>query len=248
MAAPNNGPQAQPPVAVHADAIEAAVHPGRPDVQAEPRPAVAPRENIQVDPPVQGENPPIDVETLLRRLEALERGKEVGVDQLKKDIVQYALRQPSDFDKYVALDMVERLKIVAQEKRDAKTAFYSTVYASLWQRIGCPAEQFRSYMLALLGDRDYERVVEAIGKVDKVFGAGDNQRGKSWPNHSRQQPPSLMSQPLRPGPYQVPDRQQEGRQRRCFICNATGHMAACCFRRQRFNADGGGPSRPHKRY
>eukprot|EP00794_Sanderia_malayensis_P013399 gene13399-14773_t len=217
MAAPNNGPQAQPPVAVNADAIEAAVQPGRPDVQAEPRPAVAPREDIQVDPPVQGENPPIDVETLLRRLEALERGKEVGVDQLKKDIVQYALRQSSDFD-------------------------------NLWQRIGCPAEQFRSYVLALLGDRDYERVVEAIGKVDKVFGAGDNQRGKSWPNRPRQQPPSLMPQPLRPGPYQVPDRQQEGRQRRCFICNATGHMAARCFRRQRFNADGGGPSRPHKRY
>eukprot|EP00794_Sanderia_malayensis_P020921 gene20921-22976_t len=209
MAASNNGPQAQPPVAINAGAIEAAIQPCRPDVQAKPRPAVAPREDIPVGPPVQGENPPIDVETLLRRLEALERGKEVGVDQLKKDIVQYAL---------------------------------------LGQRIGCLVEQFRSYVLALLGDRDYERVVEAIGKVDKVFGAGDSQRGKSWPNHPGQQPPSLMSLPLRPGPYQVPNHQQEGRQRRCFICNASDHMAARCFRRQRFNADGRRPSRPHKRY
>eukprot|EP00794_Sanderia_malayensis_P003879 gene3879-4422_t len=181
------------------------------------------------------------MEALLRRLEALERGKEVGVDQLKKDNIQYALRQSSDFDKHV----VERLKLFTQEKRDAKTAFYSTEYASLWQRIACPPQQFRNYVRALLGDRDYERVVEAIGKVDKVFGAGDSQRGKSWPNHPSQEPPSLMSQPPRPGPYQVTDRQQEGRRRRCFICNA-GHMAAHCFRRQRFNAGGGGPLRPHK--
>eukprot|EP00794_Sanderia_malayensis_P001649 gene1649-1833_t len=182
--------------------------------------------------------PPIDVEALLRRFEALEREKEVGVDQLKKDIVQYASRQSSDFDKYVALNMVERLKLFAHEKRD-KTAFYSTVYARLWQRIGCLSKKFHSYLLALLGDRDYERVVEAIGKVEKVFEAVDNQHGKSWPNHPSQQPSSLMSQPPRPGPYQVPDRQQQNRRQHCFICNATGHMAARCFRRQHFNADGG---------
>eukprot|EP00794_Sanderia_malayensis_P004202 gene4202-4764_t len=52
MAAPSNGPQAQSPVAVNAGAIEAAVHPGLPDVQAEPRPDVAPREDISVGPPV----------------------------------------------------------------------------------------------------------------------------------------------------------------------------------------------------
>eukprot|EP00794_Sanderia_malayensis_P004209 gene4209-4770_t len=191
--------------------------------------------------------PPIDVEALLWHLEALERGKEVGVDQLKKEIIQNALRQSSDFDKYVALSMVERLKLFTQEKRETKTAFYSTVYASLWQHIGCPPEQFGSYVWALLGDRDYERVVEAIGKVDKVFGAGDSQHGKSWPNHPSQPPPSLMPHPPRPGPYQALDRQQECQRRRCFICNATGHIAAHWFTRHRFNADSCGPSRPNKR-
>eukprot|EP00794_Sanderia_malayensis_P001725 gene1725-1923_t len=169
-----------------------------------------------------GGNPPIDVEALLRRLETLERGKEVGMDQLKKDIVQYALRQSSDFDKYVALNM-----------------------ASATHRV--PVRKIPQLPPGLLGNRDYERVVKAISKLDKVFGVGENQRGKFWRNQPSLQPPSLMSQPPRPGPYQVPDRQQQGRRRRCFICNDTGHMAARCFRRQHFNADGRGTSRPHKR-
>eukprot|EP00794_Sanderia_malayensis_P006725 gene6725-7483_t len=188
----------------------------------------------------------IDVEALLRRLEALEQGQEVSVDQQKKSIVQYALRQAPDFEKYEAINMVERLKLLAREKRDDKTSFYSTVHASLWQRIGCPPEQFRSYVLALLGDRDYKKVVEAIGKVDKTFGAGDSQRGRRWPQSPSHLQFGPTAPPARPRPYPPPSRQQEGRDRRCFICNDPGHLAARCFRRQGFDADGRGPPRLHK--
>eukprot|EP00794_Sanderia_malayensis_P007571 gene7571-8411_t len=133
--------------------------------------------------------------------------------------------------------MMERLKLLGQEKRDDKTAFHATIYASLWQHIGCPPEPFWSYVLALLGDRDYEKVVEAIGKVDKED-----------PGHINPANPQfiLTPHPPRPGLYFVPDRQQEGRRQRCFICNATGHIAVCCFKRERFNADGGRPQRSNE--
>ena len=36
------------------------------------------------------------------------------------------------------------------------------------ERISKPIDQFRSYILALLGDRDYEKIVESLAKVDKA--------------------------------------------------------------------------------
>ncbi len=60
---------------------------------------------------------------LLKRLEAVEKGQPTSVDAFKKEIVQYALRRYHDFDKYQALDKAERLKIIAQEQRDAKATY-----------------------------------------------------------------------------------------------------------------------------
>eukprot|EP00794_Sanderia_malayensis_P011377 gene11377-12563_t len=162
------------------------------------RPDIAPRELAQVGPPAQGENARIDVEALLRRLEALEQGQEVSVDQQKKSIVQYALRQAPEFDKYEAINMVERLQLLAREKRDDTTAFYTTVHASLWQRIGCSPEQFRSYVLALLGDRDgtmkrswrqSARSTRPLGlEIVNVGGGGHNQPRSSSLALPRHQP------------------------------------------------------------
>ena len=36
------------------------------------------------------------------------------------------------------------------------------------ERISKPIDQFKSYILALLGDRDYEKIVESLAKVDKA--------------------------------------------------------------------------------
>ena len=37
------------------------------------------------------------------------------------------------------------------------------------ERIDRPLEHFRSYVLSLLGDREYEKVVDSIAKVDRAF-------------------------------------------------------------------------------
>ena len=74
-----------------------------------------------------------------------------------------------DFDKYAAITMVEQLKNVAQQVKDKKADFYATVFSSLQERIDRPLEHFRSYVLSLLGDREYEKVVDSIAKVDRAF-------------------------------------------------------------------------------
>ena len=106
---------------------------------------------------------------LLNRIKALEDKQKPSVGSLKKAIVQYGLRQPSDFDKYKMLELVEHLKNVAQQIKDKKADYFATVYATLQERIHTSPEQFRLYVLSLLGDRDYDKVVESIAKVDKAF-------------------------------------------------------------------------------
>ena len=64
---------------------------------------------------------------------------------------------------------MEQLKNVATQMKDKKADYYSTVYSTLVERMSKPPEHFRNYILSLLGDRDYEKVVETVAKIDKAF-------------------------------------------------------------------------------
>ena len=87
---------------------------------------------------------------------------------LRKGIVQYALRQNSDFDKYRALELIEGLKNAAILCKDKKADFYTTVHINLLERMDKPAEHFKGYiLLALIGDREYEKIMESVAKIDK---------------------------------------------------------------------------------
>ena len=59
---------------------------------------------------------------------------------------------------------------MAIQCRDKKADYYSTVHVKLLERISRTAEQFKSYVLSLLADRDYEKIIDAVAKVDKAFG------------------------------------------------------------------------------
>ena len=75
-----------------------------------------------------------------------------------------------------------------------------------------PSDQFRNFIFALLRDKDYEKFLDVVAKVEKSnlrqiqysSGAG----GVSKNRNSR--PP-----------------------RRCFYCNKPGHIKAQCFQRKR---------------
>ena len=79
------------------------------------------------------------------------------LSDLKKFVVQYALRQLHDFDKYKALGLVEQLNNIAVNLKDKKADSYSTVRTTLVEKIAKPTEHFKNYVLALLGDRDYKK-------------------------------------------------------------------------------------------
>ena len=99
----------------------------------------------------------------------MEDKQKPSVGDFKKMVVQHALRQTCYFYKYKALELTENLKSVAIECRDKKADYYSTVHVKLLERVSKPAEQFKSYVLSLLADRDYEKIIDAVAKVDKVF-------------------------------------------------------------------------------
>ena len=90
-----------------------------------------------------------------------------SVADLRKEIVQYALRQNSDFDKYRALELIEGLKNAAILCKNRKADFYTTVHIKLLERMDKPAEHFKGYILALIGDREYEKIMESVAKIDK---------------------------------------------------------------------------------
>ena len=46
--------------------------------------------------------------------------------------------------------------------KDKKADYFTTVYAKLVDRITKPEELFKSYVLSLLSDREYEKVAETV--------------------------------------------------------------------------------------
>ena len=78
--------------------------------------------------------------------------------------------------------MVEQLANVSPQVKDKKADYYATVYSTLQERISSLQNNSRHT------DREYEKVVESIAKVDKAF----NQDATSSPgpsvvsNHSSQ--------------------------------------------------------------
>ena len=100
-------------------------------------------------------------------MKVLEDRQKPSVADLRKGIVQYALRQNSDFDKYRTLELIEGLKNAAILCRDKKVDFYTTVHIKLLERMDKPAKHFKGYILALIGDREYEKIMESAAKTDK---------------------------------------------------------------------------------
>ncbi len=57
-----------------------------------------------------------------------------------------------------------------------------------------PVEQFKNYLLALLGDKDYEKILEAIGKVDKKQTKAVLRSNSSFPYTPQFRPCPLLQQ------------------------------------------------------
>ena len=165
-----------------------------------------------------------DVKSLVDRIKALEQRNKPSVSSIRRDIIRYASRTFADFDKYKALDKVEQLKNIARENKDKRSDYYANVFSMLVARINKPDDQFKSYILSLVGDKDYEKIVDSVAKIDK-----------NYPEDKRSGIPSLFSvNPFNTRQFPNAPRasaRNRATMRYCYICSAPDHLANRCPRR-----------------
>lgn len=135
-------------------------------------------------------------------------------------INDYCRRSSEDFDKYKALSLAETLQFTAKSTGHEKAAYYEVVLMSLRERLSVPLEAFRAYFLSLLGDRQYEKVLTTIAKVDKAL-APPQARPNSSSGFSREPRSAGSSRPPPRGSLN------------CYFCGGRGHRVANCWQRQR---------------
>ena len=165
-----------------------------------------------------------DVKSLVDRIKALEQRNKPSVSSIRRDIIRYASRTFADFDKYKALDKVEQLKNIARENKDKRSDYYANVFSMLVARINKPDDQFKSYILSLVGDKGYEKIVDSVAKIDK-----------NYPEDKRSTIPSLFSvNPFNTRQFPNAPRasaRNRATMRYCYICSAPDHLANRCPRR-----------------
>ena len=89
-------------------------------------------------------------------------------NQLLK-FMTYASRPLSEFNIYEALDMVDAIQRCAHDSKSEKASYYRLVYQTARDKTNLPAVHYRALLLRLLGDKNYEKVGDAVSKVEKSY-------------------------------------------------------------------------------
>ena len=90
-----------------------------------------------------------------------------SVENLLRRLVSLASRPLVEFSKYEALELVDALKNAAHDSKHGKEAYYRLVFETLRGKLDQPNDQFRNYIFPLLGDKDHEKVLDVVAKVEK---------------------------------------------------------------------------------
>ena len=71
--------------------------------------------------------------------------------------------------KFEALELLEALKDAAQDVKHEKTGYFRLTFETLRTiKMNQSNEQFRNFLLPLLGDKDNEKFLEIVAKVEKT--------------------------------------------------------------------------------
>ena len=148
--------------------------------------------------------------------EAMDTLTKSSVDNLLKRLMRLASRPLVEFNKHEALELVAALKYAAHDSKQEKEVYYRLVFETLRGKLDQPSGQFCKFIFPLLGDKDHEKVLDVVAKVEKSnlwqiqksFGVGGVSKNRSY-----------LSSRLPP---------------RCFYCNKPGHVKAQCLQRKRY--------------
>ena len=132
-----------------------------------------------------------------------------SVDNLLQKIRHLASCPVSEFNRFEALDLLEALKDAAQDAKDDKATYYKLIFETIRAKIDESNDHFRNFLLPLLGDKDQEKVLEVVAKVQK------NNRQRQVKQNVRGERRGMLA------PYTGV---------RCFYCGRPGHIQINCFR------------------
>ena len=145
------------------------------------------------------------------RIKTLEdAGNDVPAHLHVSKITSYGFRREEDFDKYDALNLAEQLATAAKLSGHEKAFTYDAIACTLREKLPFNKKQFKAYFVALLADKEYAKILEAVAKVDTSFkfSVPSTASGSTGvPVQASARPP-----PRLPRIY-------------CYACGAPGHTA-----------------------
>ena len=81
----------------------------------------------------------------------------------------YASRPLSEFNSYEALGMIKAIQRCAHDNKAEKEAYCCLVYQTARNKLYFPTLHFRSLLLRLLSDTNYDKVCDAVCQVEKSY-------------------------------------------------------------------------------
>ena len=171
------------------------------------------------------------------RIARLEAGKNrQSVDALLIHLRRMLNKTGEEFNKDEAFDILIDLKAAAATENHKDELHFQAVYSALKHKIAVPAEQFKKYLAALIGDKVQEKVLDMMAKVDKSLKLDKQLRSRHYDEASFA------------GPSGYGPRQRQGQVRqaprqpiRCYYCNGLGHTQFRCYKKLRESATSGQP-------
>lgn len=91
-----------------------------------------------------------------------------SVDAMLKKVLDYASHPLPEFKKFEMPDMVEALQNTARDNHHEKCDYYRLAYQSARSKVDLPPNHFQSLILQLLGDKDHQKVFDAVTKVENL--------------------------------------------------------------------------------
>ena len=87
-------------------------------------------------------------------------------EKLVEQILVYASRPLTEFNKYEVLEMLETLHNKAAHRNHDRKNYYRLVHQSAREKVESK-DHFKDLVMRLLGDKDHERVLDIVSKVEK---------------------------------------------------------------------------------
>jgi len=131
-------------------------------------------------------------------LNVLENAQRSAVESAPEQLQEY-IRAPSFF-KERALDQLVSLRILAKESNHPKSSFHNAVLRAMQEKTRVSDYQYKPYLRSLLGNKEGEKVLDAMTKVEKALRVAKS------------------------GPSQGIFRGRDRGVVKCFTCGRVGHL------------------------